>query len=72
MVLVVRKPTWCAVATTSSHCEVESLSGHIMARMLSSRISAAVPGRLPRPVFVWVVGGGGGVCEEGRVDSVCA
>ena len=39
----------CAVSTTSSHSAVLSLSGHSTARTASSRISAAVPGRLPSP-----------------------
>ena len=34
---------------TSSHCAVLILSGHSTARTSSSRISAAVPGRLPSP-----------------------
>ena len=39
----------CAARCTSSHCAVLSLSGQITARTSSSRISAAVPGRVPRP-----------------------
>lgn len=54
---VVPCPPECAVSTTSSHSSVLSLSGHSTARTASSSTSAAVPGRLPRPVDVdwdWV------------------
>ena len=49
MVEVVRRPTLCASSITDSHCAVSILSGHRTARTSSSRISAAVPGRLPKP-----------------------
>ena len=49
MVAVVRSPTACAASTTSSHCAVLILSGQMMARTSSSRISAAVPGSVPSP-----------------------
>ena len=49
MVDVVRKPTRWAVSITSSHCAVLILSGQMTARTSSSRISAAVPGSVPRP-----------------------
>ena len=49
MVEVVRRPSACAARTTSSHCAVLILSGQMTARTSSSRISAAVPGSVPRP-----------------------
>ena len=49
MVEVVRRPSRCAARCTSSHWPVLILSGQMMARTSSSRISAAVPGRVPRP-----------------------
>ena len=49
IVAVVRNPTLWAVSMTSSHCSVLILSGQRMSRTSSSRISAAVPGKVPRP-----------------------
>ena len=49
IVAVVRIPSRCAVSMTSSHCAVLILSGQMIARTSSSRISAAVPGNEPRP-----------------------
>ena len=47
---VVRMPQRCAVRMTSTHCAVESLLAERMWRISSSRISAAVPGKRPKPV----------------------
>ena len=44
-----RRPTECAVRWASSHSSVSILSGQMMARTSSSRISAAVPGSVARP-----------------------
>ena len=44
-----RSPTPCAASMTSSHSAVLTLSGQMMARISSSRISAAVTGRDPSP-----------------------
>ena len=44
-----RSPTECAVRWASSHSSVSILSGQMMARTSSSRISAAVPGSVARP-----------------------
>ena len=49
MVTFERSPTRWAVRWASSHCSVLILSGHRMARTSSSRISAAVPGRVLSP-----------------------
>ena len=49
MVEVVRSPSACAARATSTHCWVLILSGQMIARISSSRISAAVPGNVPRP-----------------------
>ena len=47
---VVRMPQRWAVRMTSIHCAVESLLAERMWRISSSRISAAVPGRVPSPL----------------------
>ena len=44
-----RSPTECAIRCASSHSSVLTLSGQMMARTSSSRISAAVPGSVARP-----------------------
>ena len=44
-----RSPTECAVRCASSHSSVLTLSGQMIARTSSSRISAAVPGSVARP-----------------------
>ena len=49
IVVVARRPSSWAVIITSAHSAVRTLSGHRWARTRSSRISAAVPGRVPRP-----------------------
>jgi hypothetical protein len=49
MVMLERSPTEWATRWTSSHSSVVTLSGQMIARTSSSRISAAVPGRLARP-----------------------
>ena len=49
MVAVLRRPTRCAARITSSHCCVLTLSGQMIARTSSQRISAAVPGSVRRP-----------------------
>src|SRR5271165_285201 len=45
-----RMPQRCAVRMTSTHCAVDSLLAERMCRISSSRISAAVPGSVPRPL----------------------
>ena len=52
MVEVVRRPSAWAARCTSSHCAVFILSGQMTARTSSSRISAAVPGRVPSPAVL--------------------
>ncbi len=47
---VLRMPHWCAVRITSFHCSVESLLRESTRRTSSSRISAAVPGSVSRPL----------------------
>ena len=49
MVTFERSPTECAARCTSSHWSVVILSGQSTARTESSRISAAVPGRVLSP-----------------------
>ena len=49
MVEVLRMPHWCAVSITSRHCAVLSLLRESTWRTLSSRISAAVPGKVSSP-----------------------
>ena len=49
MVTLERSPTLWAVRWAKSHWSVLILSGHNTARTWSSRISAAVPGRVLRP-----------------------
>ena len=49
MVTFDRRPTECAVRWASSHSSVSILSGQMIARTSSSRISAAVPGRVREP-----------------------
>ncbi len=44
-------PRLWAVVMISRHCLALSLSGQISSRTRSTRISAAVPGREPRPLF---------------------
>ena len=44
-----RNPTLCAVRCASNHSSVEILSGQRTALTSSSRISAAVPGRVASP-----------------------
>ncbi len=49
IVMLERRPTEWAVRCASSHSSVEILSGQMRARTSSSRISAAVPGRVLSP-----------------------
>ena len=44
-------PKRCAVVTTRAQSAVLILPGEMTLRMPSSRISAAVPGRLSRPAY---------------------
>ena len=52
IVMFERRPTECAVRCASSHSSVLTLSGQMMARTSSSRISAAVPGQRRQPGFL--------------------
>ena len=49
MVALERSPTRCAALTISTQRDVISLRGESTSRTASSRISAAVPGMVPRP-----------------------
>ena len=52
IVMFERSPTPWATRWHSSHSSVSILSGHNTARTSSSRISAAVPGRLRSPASI--------------------
>ena len=61
-----RSPTRWAVRWASSHSAVVTLSGHRTARTSSSRISAAVPGSVRRPVVEAPQVGLEGLAEASR------